>query len=426
MLVYVLNQHGEPLMPCSPRKARLLLRNNKATLHKRTPFTIQLCAGSSGYKQPITLGVDAGSKHIGLSACTAERELYAEELTPRNDVVELMSTRREFRQARRNRKTRYRQPRFYNRVRSKHKGWLAPSVEVKIQEHVTAIKRVVGILPIQRIVVETAEFDMQRLQAMLAGNPLPVGTDYQLGAQYDEYNVRQYVLKRDNYTCQCCGAHNTAKTRVKFHIHHLESRKTGGNAPDNLITLCKHCHDAIHRGLILLPTKRRGRPLRDAAFMGIMRKTLVERLRREVAVPVHETYGYITKYLREKYNISKSLLNDARCVAKAPLAKPLTYYYQSKAVRHHNRQLHQATALKGGARKFNQSPLYVHGFRLFDKVRYEDTECFVWGRRATGYFLLKTLNGEKVADGVKHTKLTLLERSVNYLISIRRRTAPLP
>ena len=422
MLVYVLNQHGEPLMPCSPRKARLLLREKKATLRKRTPFTIQLCVGSSGYKQHITLGVDAGSKYIGLSACTPIRELYAEELTPRNDVVDLMSTRREFRQARRNRKTRYRQPRFDNRVRSKHKGWLAPSVEVKIQEHVTAIKRVGRILPIKLVIVETAEFDMQRLQAMLAGNPLPVGTDYQLGAQYDEYNVRQYVLKRDNYTCQCCGAHNTAKTRVKFHIHHLESRKTGGNAPDNLITLCEHCHKALHRGLIL-PIKRRVRPLRDASFMGIMRKTLIERLRREIAVPVRETYGYITKYLREKHNISKSHLNDARCIANAPLAVPTETYY-SKAVRHHNRQLHRATILKGGIRKLNQTPTYIHNFRLFDKVQYEDTECFVWGRRATGYFLLRNIIGEKIADGVKYTKLNLLERSSNYLI--QRRMALIP
>lgn len=423
MLVYVLNQHGEPLMPCSPRKARLLLREKKATLRKRTPFTIQLCVGSSGYTQHITLGVDAGSKHIGLSACTPAKELYAEELTPRNDVVELMSIRREFRRTRRNRKTRYRQPRFNNRVRSKHKGWLAPSVEVKIQEHVTAIKRVIRILPIQRIVVETAEFDMQRLQAMLAGNPLPVGTDYQLGAQYDEYNVRQYVLKRDNYTCQHCGAHNTKAHAVKFHVHHLESRKTGGNAPDNLITLCEHCHDALHRGLITLSHKRKGRPLRDAAFMGIMRKTLIERLHHEITVPVWETYGYITKYLREKHNISKSHLHDARCIANAPLATPTEPYY-SKAVRHHNRQLHRATILKGGVRKPNQAPKYIHGFRLFDKVKYEDAECFVWGRRTTGYFLLRNILGEKIADGVKHTKLTLLERSSNYIM--QRRMALLP
>lgn len=165
--VYVLNMHGEPLMPCSPRKARLLLKKGKALVVKRTPFVIKLLYGSAGYKQPVVLGVDAGSKHIGLSACTETKELYKEELTPRNDVVELMSARRQYRRSRRNRKTRYRAPRFNNRVHSKHKGWLAPSVEVKIQEHITAIKRVCKILPINLVRVETAEFDTQRLKAML-------------------------------------------------------------------------------------------------------------------------------------------------------------------------------------------------------------------------------------------------------------------
>ena len=213
MYVYVLNKHGEPLMPCSAHKARVLLKDKKACVVKRTPFTIKLLYGSAGYKQPITLGVDAGSKHVGLSASTETHELYREEFTPRNDVVDLLSTRREFRRARRNRKTRYRAPRFNNRVHSKHKGWLAPSVEVKIQEHITVIKHVCQIMPILLVRVETAEFDTQRLKAMLEGKPLPVGTDYQLGEMYDEYNVRQYVLKRDNYTCQCCGAHAT-KTKL--------------------------------------------------------------------------------------------------------------------------------------------------------------------------------------------------------------------
>ena len=138
--VYVLNKHGEPLMPCSPRKARLLLKQKKAYVIKRTPFTVKLLYGSAGYKQPVTLGVDAGSKHIGISATTEKHELYREEATPRNDVVDLLSARRAFRRSRRNRKTRYRAPRFNNRVHSKHKGWLAPSVEVKIQEHITLIK----------------------------------------------------------------------------------------------------------------------------------------------------------------------------------------------------------------------------------------------------------------------------------------------
>ncbi len=80
--VYVLSKHGEPMMPCSPGKARLLLKQQKACVVRRTPFTIKLLYGSAGYKQPITLGVDAGSKHVGLSASTEKRELYREEFTP--------------------------------------------------------------------------------------------------------------------------------------------------------------------------------------------------------------------------------------------------------------------------------------------------------------------------------------------------------
>ena len=125
MYVYVINKHGEPLMPCKPQKARVLLQNGKATVVKRNPFTIQLIYGSSGYKQAVTLGMDAGSQHVGIAVTTEKNVLYAEELSPRNDVVNLLSSRRQNRRARRNRKTRYRQTRFENRVHSKPKGWIA-------------------------------------------------------------------------------------------------------------------------------------------------------------------------------------------------------------------------------------------------------------------------------------------------------------
>ena len=414
--VYVLNMHGEPLMPCSPRKARLLLKEGKARVVKRTPFAIKLLYGSAGYKQPVTLGVDAGSKHVGLSACTESRELYKEELTLRNDVVELLSARRQYRRSRRNRKTRYRASRFDNRVHSKHKGWLAPSVEVKIQEHITAIKRVCKILPVTLIRVETAEFDTQRLKAMLEGKPLPVGKDYQLGEMYDEYNVRQYVLKRDNYTCQCCDAHPTIKKPIRLHVHHLESRQTGGNAPNNLIVLCEHCHKALHEGKIKLKNgKKRGKPLRDAAFMGIMRNTLLARLRKELPIPVEQTYGYITKLLREKNKISKSHVNDARCIAGFPNAESCDTMFRTRALRHHNRQIHKAKTLKGGIRKKNQAPYLVKGFRLWDKVRYNGEECFISGRRSSGYFALKKYNGAVVSSGVSYKRLTLLEAATNYI-----------
>lgn len=414
--VYVLNKHGEPLMPCSPGKARILLKQQKACVVKRTPFTIKLLHGSAGYKQPVTLGVDAGSKHVGLSASTEKRELYSEEFTPRNDVVELLSTRRQNRRSRRNRKTRYRAPRFNNRVHSKHKGWLAPSVEVKIQEHITVIKRICRILPVTLVRVETAEFDTQRLKAMLAGKPLPVGTDYQLGEMYDEYNVRQYVLKRDNYTCQCCGAHTTAKKAVKLHVHHLESRKVGGNAPSNLITLCTACHDNLHKGKVTLDGKKRGKTLRDAAFMGIMRNTLLIRLRNELNIPVQNTYGYITKLLREQNDIKKSHINDARCISKHPLAEPCSVCYCTKAIRHHNRQIHKAKILKGGVKKTNQAPYIVKGFRLWDKVLYNGQECFISGRRSSGYFALRKLDNTTITNSISFKKLRLLEPATNYLI----------
>ena len=413
---YVLNKRGEPLMPCSPGKARILLKQQKACVVKRMPFTIKLLHGSAGYKQPITLGVDAGSKHVGLSASTEKRELYSEEFTPRNDVVELLSTRRQSRRSRRNRKTRYRAPRFDNRVHSKHKGWLAPSVEVKIQEHITVIKRICRILPVTLVRVETAEFDTQRLKAMLAGKPLPVGTDYQLGEMYDEYNVRQYVLKRDNYTCQCCGAHTTAKKAVKLHVHHLESRKVGGNAPSNLITLCTTCHNNLHKGKITLDGKKRGKTLRDAAFMGIMRNTLLTRLRNELHIPVQNTYGYITKLLREQNDIKKSHVNDARCISKHPLAEPCSICYRTKAIRHHNRQIHKAKILKYGIRKANQAPYIVKGFRLWDKVLYNGQECFISGRRTSGYFALRKLDGTTITNSISFKKLQLLEPATNYLI----------
>lgn len=302
-------------------------------------------------------------------------------------------------------------------MHSKHKGWLAPSVEVKIQEHITAVKNICKILPVSKIHVETAEFDLQRLKAMEEGKPSPVGTDYQLGEQYDFYNTRQYVLHRDGYICQCCGTHDKD---VKLHVHHIESRQTGGNAPNNLITLCEHCHKALHEGKIELPKgRKRGRSYRDATFMGIMRNTLLERLKKEMDIPVMMTYGYITKCWCEKAGLEKSHINDAICISKNPYAKPLDTYYLTKAIRHHNRQIHKANFSKGGVRKRNQAPHLVKGFRLFDKVLYQGKECFIFGRRVSGRMDVRLLDGTHINASVGYKNLRLLEPKKAYLIERR-------
>ena len=422
MYVYVINKHGQPVMPCRPRMARVLLQEGKAAVVKQVPFTIRLLYGSSGYKQPVSLGMDAGSRHIGIAATTGKKVLYAEELKPRNDVVKLLSVRRQNRRARRGRKTRYRQARFNNRVSSKPKGWIAPSVEVKIQEHISAVLRIQKMLPVSEIHVETAEFDTQRLKAMEEGRPVPVGTDYQKGEMYDQYNVRQYVLFRDGYRCQRCGKHG-----VKLHVHHIESRQTGGNAPNNLITLCEDCHKALHAGTIQLPDGRakRGRSHRDATFMGIMRKAMVSQLRDIVDIPVTETYGYITKYYRELHHVEKSHISDAIMISRNFKAEPDDTYYASKAVRHHNRQLHKNTILKGGVRKRNQAPHVVKGFRLFDLVRHENSVYYVFGRRKSGFMDIRTLDGRKINKGsISNKRLKFVSTSKGMLVE-RRMAIPL-
>lgn len=418
-MVYVISNTGQPIMPTENHaKVRLLLKSGKAMVVRRTPFTIRLLGISKTYTQSVTLGVDAGSKYVGLSATTAKKELLAAELRPRNDVVKLMSDRRELRRSRRSRTTRYRAARFDNRIHSKHNGWLAPSVEVKIWNHIQSVKLISRLLPLTTIRVETTEFDLQRLKAMESGRPLPVSTDYQFGEQYDEYNVRQYVLHRDGYTCQCCGAHGTAEKSVKLHVHHLESRETGGNAPDNLITLCKDCHKAYHAGKIQLPVRgRRRRSTRDAAFMGIMRKTLMQRLREMfLNIEICGTYGYITKYWREKKNIVKTHINDAFVIAKNFEAERLEKCLLIVPRRQHNRQIHKRKIYKGGIRKLNQTPKYVFGFQLFDKVLFKGREGYIFGRRSSGRFVIKDIEGKPIAEP-RCSKLRLLEKRGAFLIS---------
>lgn len=387
MLVYIQNKNGKPLMPCKAGKARKLLKQQKAIVVKREPFTIRLLYGSSGYKQSICLGVDAGSKHIGLSATTEKKELYAAEIELRNDIVNLLSTRKQNRRTRRSR-LRYRAPRFNNRVHSKNKGWLAPSVEQKIQTHFRVVEDVYKILPITKIIVETASFDIQKIK-----NPDIQNEDYQLGEQLGFWNVREYVLFRDNHTCQYCKGKSKDKI---LNVHHLESRKTGGNAPNNLITLCETCHKSYHNGTLKLPrTIKRSISFKDAAFMGIMRWTFYHRLK-ECYKNVFMTYGYITKNTCITNQLPKEHYVDARCISGNPNTEPLGYYFYQKKVRCHNRQIHKAKLLKGGKKKLNQAPYLVKGFRLFDKVEYDGQIGFIFGRRSRGYFDIRKLNGKVI------------------------------
>lgn len=403
--VYVQNMRGKPLMPTTPRKARILLRNGKAKVAIRTPFTIQLKYATGENKQEITLGVDAGSKTIGLSASTSNEDLYSAEVQIRNDIVELLSTRRQNRRTRRNR-LRYRPARFSNR--KKGNGWLAPSVQNKIGAHLSAVEKVHRLLPITKIIVEVASFDIQKIK-----NPEISKKGYQQGDQLDFWNVREYVLFRDGHKCH---GRKGCKNNI-LNVHHIESRKTGGDSPCNLITLCETCHKDYHKGTLKLSLKRQ-QSFRDAAFMGIMRWAFYNKLK-DMYPNVSLTYGYITKNTRIRNNLPKEHRIDALCIAGHPQAKLADEWYTVKKIRRHNRQIHKANILKGGKKKLNQAPYEVCGFRLFDKVLYDGKECFVFGRRSSGYFNIRMLDGTKVHASANYKKLRLLEHSYGQIIERR-------
>lgn len=411
-MVYILNQNGQPLMPTENHaKVRILLKQRKAKVIKKCPFTIQLLYESTTHTQEIALGVDSGSKYIGLSATTKGKVLFESNVELRNDIVDLLSTRRQNRKKRRNHKTRYRKPRFNNRKRKD--GWLAPSVQNKIDSHLTVIRKVHEILPISKIVVEVASFDIQKIK-----NPTISGAEYQSGKQLDFWNVREYVFFRDGHRCQCCKGKSKDKI---LNIHHIESRKTGGNAPNNLITLCETCHKGYHKGTVKLPkTIKRGMSFKDATFMGIMRWSFYNKLK-ENYPNVSLTYGYITKNTRIENNLPKDHYIDARCISGNPLASSDGTVYYQKKVRCHNRQIHKNTILKGGIRKRNQADYEIKGFRLFDTVAYKGDIYTIFGRRNSGFFDIRTLDGIKVNKGsVSCKKLRLIQPNSNYLIEFRK------
>ncbi|MBA3533288.1 MAG: HNH endonuclease [Ardenticatenales bacterium] len=303
MKVCVVNHHGRPLMPTTPRKARLLLKAGKAQIIQRIPFTIQLLYGTRGHTQPITLGIDAGYATVGYSAVTEKEELAGGELKLLAGISERLSERAMYRSGRRHR-TRHRQPRFDNRRRTE--GWLAPSIQHKLDSHLRLIERLCAALPITHLLIEVASFDIQRLK-----DPDIAGVGYQQGEQAGFWNLREYILHRDGHTCQNPACTNRAKEKV-LQVHHLGYwRGDGSDRPANLITLCTRCHTPENHllGGFLWGWEPRLNAFRPETFMSTVRWRLVE------AVGAKATYGYLTKSRRIELALPKSHATDAFVIA---------------------------------------------------------------------------------------------------------------
>ena len=414
MYIYVQAKDGTPLMPTSRAgKVRRMLRDGQAVIISHTPFTIRLTYDTTHFTQPVSLGVDAGSKHIGLSATTKDKEIYASEIELRTDIVDNLSTRREARRSRRGKRSvRYRTPRFLNRRTSKNNGWLAPSIRQKVHSHVKAVQDICRFLPVTSVTIEVAQFDTQLLK-----NPGISGEQYQQGPQLGFWNTREYVLFRDNHQCQHC--HGKSKDPV-LNVHHIESRKTGGDSPDNLVTLCESCHKAYHAGKIVLKAKRDSQSLRDAAFMSIMRWRVYDELKQSLDIPVRLTYGYLTKHTRIVHGLEKTHAIDARCISGNAVARPTGELFRFKQLRRHNRKVMKSNMLKGGRWKRNQAPREIKGFRRYDTVTYKNIQCFINSLRTRGYFSIRTFDGKLISNDISYKSLGLVRHSGRSLFHKER------
>ena len=311
-IAYVLNLDGKALMPTHPAIARRLLKRKDAIIKTLKPFTLQLTYQASSYTSPLIIGVDAGYLNIVLSVISPKKELFSGEVKLLTNMSSRLQDRLMYRRIRRQR-LRYRKPRFKNRRIDK--SWLAPSIQHKLDSHVRIIQKITSVLPITKARVEVANFDIQKIK-----NPNIAGKAYQQGPTKDFWNLREYILHRDNHQCQNPNCKNKDKDKI-LQIHHIIFRNNGGtDTPTNLITLCSKCHTTDnHKPDKLLDQWQNKKPkirsFKDATFMSTVRWKLTEILKSFID-HVEVTFGYLTKSFRIKRKMTKSHANDAFVICK--------------------------------------------------------------------------------------------------------------
>ncbi len=389
--VFVLNMQKKPMMPCKPAKARHLLQQKKAEVVSCKPFTIQLTIPTGETKQEITLGIDSGYKNIGFSATTQKRELVSGELELRTDVSKKISERAMYRRGRRN-KLWYRKPKFLNRVKTKCKNWLAPSVQHKIDTHIRLVEKIKILLPISKVIVEVAQFDAQKLQ-----NVDIQGVEYQQGQTQGHDNLRAFILQRDGYTCQICN-----KKDGMFNIHHIIQRRDGGSdRPDNLVTVHKSCHDDFHSGKIK-HTFKKPKSFKETAMMNNIKKFVVDKL------GCNCTYGYITKRKRIENNLEKTHYNDAFVISGISNQKRTKPFF-SKQIGRNNRCLQlNRKGFKPSIRKQRYS------FQPNDIVEFEGNKYLTKGSHNKGTRIIIVRDNKNKSVSIKKVRIICFGKGIVF------------
>ena len=389
-------------------KVRRLLKEGKAKVVRREPFTIKLLyEPKTDVVQECYCGVDTGSKHIGVAVVGNDKVLYQSQTELRNDIKKKMDRKRVFRRNRRNRKTRYRKCRFLNRRNSIREDRLPPSVKHKVQAHIDEIEFCKKILPIADLILEVSQFDTALMKTPSLIDEKVRHWGYQKGFNYGYSSRRSAILHRDNYTCQCCG-----KKNCRLEVHHIRFRSNGGtDDEENLITLCEDCHKGVHAGTIVLNKKPKKMNLKHATHMSIIRSQLLKKYPDAI-----ETFGFVTSENRNHLKLEKDHYIDACVIASGGLEfKELEVIFYKDRVSKGDYQLTK------GIRGEQRLPIgKICGFRKFDKVRYLGKEYFIRGRMSSGFTILMNIFGEKIdfsnlLRGLKTPKLSNCNR-----ISARR------
>jgi hypothetical protein len=389
LVVYVLDIDGQPLMPTSRHgKVKHLLKEGKAKVVKRCPFTIKLLYESTTYKQNLTLGVDTGSGTIGTAVVDDKNNvIYMSKVIVRNDIADTMKQRSKYRRNRRNRKTRYRPARWLNRKNSIRKDRFSPTMISKFHSHIKEIEFIKSILPITELVLETAQFDTHLMKNPLLADSSVRHWGYQKGVNYGFENTKAMVLNRDGYVCQYCKG---KRKDSKLEVHHIIYRNNGGSdEASNLIALCHTCHKALHSGKIKLNLKGSLKGvLKYATQMNGIRVQLLKQYPNAI-----ETFGMVTKANRLLLGLKKDHHIDACVIAgqgNTICFKTNVLYFK----RHVTKGDYQQTKGIRSEQKLNTNK--ICGFRKFDKVEYFTKEYFVKGRMTTGYAILMDIEGNKI------------------------------
>lgn len=427
MAVYVLDKTGTPLMPCSEKRARLLLERGRARIHRQVPFVIRLVdrRQADSALQSLTLKFDPGSKFTGIALVRQKGQrvsvLSLMELAHRGAAIrQAMQQRAAFRRRRRSQNLRHRTPRFDNRTRPE--GWLPPSLRHRLDTTLGWVGRMRNWAPISDLAVERVKFDMQAIQ-----NPEISGVQYQQG-ELAGYEVREYLLEKWGRCCAYCDAENTP-----LEIEHIVPRSAGGSdRVPNLTLACRPCNQRKGnqpvevflkaRPELLARIKAKAKvPLRDAAAVNATRNALFRALL-DTGLSVTTGTGAQTKFNRRCLGLPKTHALDAASVGEI---RAIEHWQRpTLAIKATGRGEYQRTRLTahGFPRGYLTRQKRHFGFQTGDQVRAEVPTGKKAGThqgrvavRKTGSFNIQTPDG--VVQGIHHRHCTLIQRADGYAYS---------